>query len=249
LHVPNHAANVTKGKSVGGLTTHDEAPRSIKIIRQEGRHLEFLYQSHRSETKFIGMLSVDGKQMQVTSGYSWGTWNIAGDKISGCAFSRGMDGSFDRFFNHYQTYCVDFVAGAKPPALPQDIPVLPKEWRGMVAHTNFGFGGKFNSSTHPSSTLQFNSYDEARTLVIEKQDGRHLRLLYKTANNSFPLIGTISSDGKQIAIANNYTSAIWNIDSDSLMGCGLARGGKATPTFDDWKDSYASFCVNMKPIQ
>ena len=248
-HVPNHEANIGKGKATKGWTTHDETPRTITILRQEGRHIEFIYKSARAETRFIGMISADGKQMQVSSGYSTGIWSIAEDKISGCALSRGMDGSFTHWFNNYQAYCIDFRAGTTPPAIAQNVPILPKEWKGMVAHTNFGYGGKYNTNTHPSSTLSFNYYDELRTLVIQEQDGRHLRLLYKTNTQSFPLIGTLSSDGKQIVIANNYVSAVWNITADSLIGCGTSRGGKATPTFDEWKDSYATWCTNLKPVQ
>jgi len=248
-HVPKQEAKVIRDKYIDSWTTHDETPGTIKIIRQEGRHIEFFYISPRAKTKFIGMLSVDGKQMQVTSGYSMGIWNITADKISGCAFSRGMDGTFTRFLNHYQSYCVDFIAGTTAPAFPSNIPILPKAWQGMIAHTNFGFGGKFNTNTHPSSALNFSSYDEPRTLEIQEQDGRHLKMVYKTETKSFPLIGTLSFDGKQIAIANNYTAGILNITTDSFSGCATSRGGKVDPTFDEWKDSYAAWCVNLAPIQ
>ena len=248
LHDQNHEANVNKVKPIDGLTNHDETPRTIKIIRQEGRHIEFLYISPRAKTKFVGMLSVDGKQMQVTSGYSMGIWSVTADKISGCAFSRGMDGTFSRYFNHYQSYCVDFVAGTTAPSFPSNIPILPKAWQGMIAHTNYGFGGKYNTNAHPSSTLSFSSYDGPRTLIIQEQDGRHLKMTYKTETKSFPLIGTLSFDGKQIAIANNYTSGVLNITTDSVSGCATSRGGKVGPTFDEWKDSYATWCVNLMPV-
>ena len=246
-HVPNHEANAGKKKADQEWTTHDETPRTLTILRQEGRHIEFNYKSSRAETKFIGMLSADGKQMQVSSGYSVGIWDIVENKISGCAFSRGMEGSFMHWFNNYQTYCVDFIAGTSPPTPPQNVPILPKEWRGMIAHTNFGDGGKYNTNAQPHSDMLISSYIAPRTLIIQEQDGRHLKMIYKTDTKTFPLIGTLSSDGKQIAIANNYTAGILNIAKDSLTGCATSRGATARPTFEKWKESYAAWCVKLAP--
>lgn len=133
-------------------------------------------------------------------------------------------------------------------ALSQTLPILPKEWVGSVSHANVGYGGKYNTDQHPSNTLQFSKYDEPRHLTIAEQDGQTLKLVYKTQSHTFYLIGTLSADGKQMAVANENSFALLNVSSDTIIGCGSSRGGKTNPSYGDWKSSYATWCVNFKAV-
>ena len=253
-HVPNHEANTGKGKAVDGWTVHDESPRTLTIIRQEGRHVEFTYKSPRAESKFIGMLSADGKQMQVSTGFSTGIWNIAEGKISGCAVSRGMDGSFTHWFNNYQAYCVDFIAGTNPPATPQNIPTLPKEWQGKMFVTSMGATAKVNPK-HADNVGKknepqgWNTYDASIALTIVRQEGRHFEIVLKHPNprGEVRFIGTLSTDGKLLLIAGNQYEYVLNLAGNTLSGCGSGHGGDGT--FANWKDKYSAFCFEFTDVQ
>lgn len=245
-HVPNHEANIGKDKAIKGWTTHDETPRTITILRQEGRHIEFIYKSARAETRFIGMLSANGKQMQVSSGYSTGIWSIAEDKISGCALSRGMDGGFTHWFNNYQAYCVDFKAGTTPPVISQNIPILPKEWRGILTNTSIGAQTP-NNPNHAKAPKGWNVVDEARTLTVLRQEGRHLEFLLKSPRGEWKYIGTLSQDGKQLQMASKIHDLPMTLSGNTMSGCGSARGGDGS--FSHWINSYSAYCFEYSAVK
>ena len=244
-HNPKHETNVGKDKSVKGLNTNDE-PRTITFIRQEGRHVEFIWKSSRSESKFIGMLSADGKQMQVSSGSSAGIWNIAEGKISGCGVSRGSDGSFTHWFNNYQAFCLDFIAGTSPPAPPQDAPILPKEWRGTLTNTSIGAQTP-NNPNHAKAPKGWNIVDEARTLTVLRQEGRHLEFLLKSPRGEWKYIGTLAQDGKQLQMASKIHDLPMTVSGNTMSGCGSARGGDGT--FSHWINSYSAYCFEYSAVK
>ena len=244
-HNPNHEANIGKDKSVKGLNTNDE-PRTITFIRQEGRHVEFLWKSSRSESKFIGMLSADGKQMAVSSGSSAGIWNIAEGKISGCGVSRGSDGSFTHWFNNYQAFCLDFIAGTSPSVASQDAPTLPKEWRGTLTNTSIGAQTP-NNPNHAKAPKGWNIVDEARTLTVLRQEGRHLEFLLKSPRGEWKYIGTLSQDGKQLQMASKIHDLPMIVSGNTMSGCGSARGGDGT--FSHWINSYSAYCFEYSAVK
>ena len=250
-HVPNHAANIGKDKAVKGLTAHDEAP-TITILRQEGRHVEFLYKSDFAETKFVAMLSADGKKMQVSSGYSTGIWTIAEDKISGCTFSRGMDGSFAHWFNNYQAYCVDFVAGTIPPVLPKQVAIIPKKWQGAFSLTAEGAPNILNpwhrgNVGKDKEVEGWNAYDSVAVITVQRQTGRHLELLMQAGKFQNTFVGTLSSDGKQLQMVSNNAAYLLSIAGEKISGCGVARG--IDQTFSHWLNSYVAFCYEFTAVK
>ena len=225
-----------------------EGLRTMTIIRQEGRHVQFLWKSPDFENKWIGMLSADGKQMQITNHYISGLWNIDGDRISGCATGRGSNGSFNNWFNDYKSFCIDLVAGTTPPALPQNVPVLPKEWQGTASVTSIGATGKGNPK-HPDNVadknkpLGWNAYEAPRTLTILRQEGRHLELLLKHPKGEYATLGTLTADGKRISIASKHQQAVLTLSGNTLSGCGTSRGNDGT--FASWKNKYAAHCWDL----
>jgi hypothetical protein len=251
-HNPNHEANIGKDKSVKGLNTYEGPPRTITFIRQEGRHVEFLWKSSRSESKFIGMLSADGKQMAVSSGSSTGIWNIAEGKISGCGVSRGSDGSFTHWFNNYQAYCVDFLAGTIPPEFPQQVVTIPKEWKGTFTLTAEGAPNVLNP-WHRSNVGQakevkgWNAYDSVAVITLQRQTGRHLELLMQAGKFQNTFVGTLSSDGKQLQMVSNNAAYLLSIVGEKISGCGVARG--IDQTFSHWLNSYVAFCYEFTAIK
>ncbi len=245
-HVPNHEANIGKDKAVKGWTMHDETPRTITILRQEGRHIEFIYKSARAESKFIGMLSADGRQIAVSSGSSAWIWNIAEGKMSGCGVSRGSDGSFTHWFNNYQALCSDFIAGTSPPVPPQGVPTLPKEWRGTLTNTSIGAQTP-NDPNHAKAPKGWNVVDEARTLTVLRQEGRHLEFLLKSPRGEWKYIGTLSQDGKQLQMSSKIHNQAMTISGNAMSGCGSARGGDGT--FSHWINSYSAYCLEYSAVK
>jgi hypothetical protein len=187
--------------------------------------------------------------MQVTNKYTSGLWRIDGDKISGCATASGSKGTFTHWFNNYKSFCIDLAVGATPPVLPQNIPVLPKQWQGLVTTTSMGATWKGNPKHaddvgDKNKALDWNFYEAPRTLTVLRQEGRHLELLLKTPKaepNRF--VGTLSADGKQIAVRSKHFKTILNVSGNTLSGCGNTRGNDGT--FVSWKKKYAAFCWDL----
>lgn len=248
-HNLNSDANRGKEKALKGWSAYDGL-RTMTIIRQEGRHIEFLWKSPNFEDKWIGMLSADGKQMQITNQYTSGLWRIDGDRISGCATGSGSKGTFTHWFNNYQSFCIDLAAGGTPPVLTQNIPVLPKVWQGAVSSTSMGATWKghpkhADNVEDKNKPLDWNFYEAPRTLTVLRQEGRHLELLLKTpkAESPYASVGTLSADGKQIAITSKHQKTILTLSENTLSGCGISRGNDGT--FVNWKDKYAAYCWDL----
>lgn len=121
------------------------------------------------------------------------------------------------------------------------IPQLPKNWSGLVSVTSMGNTYQTKTNGVPKDgVMPFNSFDIAATITILKQDGRHLELLYRSANYESRYVGTISMDGKHIQIAYQQGSGSYSLEGNKLSGCGSGRGGKGT--FKDWLNSYSTWC-------
>ena len=245
-HNPKHETNVVKDKAVKGWITYDE-PRTITVIRQEGRHIEVVWKSARTETKVIGMLSADGKQLQMASlTNQGGLFTISGDKISGCYNGRGSDGSFYHFFNNYGAICFEFTAGTAPPVPPQDAPTLPKEWRGTLTDTSIG-AHTSNNPNHTKAPKGWNVVDEARTLTVLRQEGRHLEFLLKSPRGKWKYIGTLSQDGKQLQMVSKTHDLAMTLSGNTMSGCGSAHGGDGS--FSHWINSYSAYCFEYVAVK
>ena len=250
-HNPKSGENIGKEKAVKGWNTYDE-PRTLTIVRQEGRHVEFLWKSPHTEDKWIGMLSADGKQMQITNKYIFGLWNIDGDKISGCATGRGSNGTFAHWFKSYKAFCVNLAAGTTPPVLSQSAPILPKEWNGVIFATSLGATGNYNPKHannvgKEKAVKDWNIYDEPRTLTINRQEGRHLELSIKYPKGEFKYVGTLSADGKQLHLIGRQLHSLFTLSGNTLSGCGTSRGMDGT--FANWREKYAAVCYEFKAAQ
>ena len=87
-----------------------DIPATITILKQEGRHLEFLYRSANYESRYVGTLSMDGKQIQIAYQQGSGIYILEGNKLSGCGSGRGGKGTFKDWLNSYSTWCEEFTA-------------------------------------------------------------------------------------------------------------------------------------------
>lgn len=108
-HQPGHEGNVGKEKSPKGVHFFTD-PRTLTLVRQQGRHVEFIHSSGRFSSPEVGVISADGKQLMVIAkGYST-LMTISGDKLSGCGTTRGNDGTFEHHQSNYSAWCYEFTA-------------------------------------------------------------------------------------------------------------------------------------------
>jgi len=108
-HHPGHESHVGKDKSPQGVNFFSE-PRTLTVVKQEGRHVEFIHKSARFSNTEVGVISADGKKVIISAkGYSV-LMEINGDQFSGCGTTRGNDGTFDHFHNALASFCYEFKA-------------------------------------------------------------------------------------------------------------------------------------------
>lgn len=127
----------------------------------------------------------------------------------------------------------------------QTVPILPKEWKGEISGTSIGVTGSGNPNQFSRG---WNTLDEVRTLIVLRQEGRHLEMALKNPRGEILFIGTISKDGKQIIVTDQGgLSMTLNFSGNSLSGCGATRGVKGT--FDDWFNNYAALCLDLTAVK
>jgi len=238
-----------KANSEKPLNTFD-APRTLTILRQEGQHIELLWKSANSSGTWIGMISQNGKELKIDSRYGSVLLNISGEYMSGCGEERGTKGTFQNWKNQYKTYCFNFVAGTNPPVLPQNVPILPKEWKGHFTVTSEGAANKFNplfkDNAIKDKDAGWNAYESSALITIQRQEGRHLEILFKTDKYQMPFIGTLSADGKYLMMVNNNAAHLFSVTGNKIAGCGVARGGGS---FENWLNNYHASCNEWVAVQ
>lgn len=108
-HQPGHEDNVGKENAAKGINFFTDQ-RTLTLIRQQGRHVEFVHSSGRFSNPEVGVISADGKQLMIIAeGYST-LMNIDGNKLSGCGTTRGNNGTFEHHQNNYSAWCYEFTA-------------------------------------------------------------------------------------------------------------------------------------------
>ena len=129
-------------------------------------------------------------------------------------------------------------------ALPQSAPVLPKEWKGTVTTTGVGATNHRspNHNDHVGKEKHvpgWNIHEEAITLTITRQEGRHLEAVMKSPRGHERwLIGAFSADGKQIQAATRGGACIFTLSGDTLSASGSGRGSDGD--FDHWLNNYSA---------
>jgi hypothetical protein len=130
----------------------------------------------------------------------------------------------------------------------QTIPTLPKEWKGTSTTTSIGAHSSFNPN-HPSnvgadkSAKGWNIYNNPSTLTITRQEGRHVEMVNKNSRGELVWVGTLSADGKQIAVAAKAAQMLFTVSKNTISGCGTVRGRDGT--FDHWLNNYSAICFEF----
>lgn len=95
--------------------SYHDGERSLTVLRQEGRHLELEYRGAKGPLpRWVGVLSKDGKQLQIAGKQDSILLTISGDTMSGCGTARGTARSngegFNEWLTQYGAFCLDFTA-------------------------------------------------------------------------------------------------------------------------------------------
>lgn len=135
--------------------------------------------------------------------------------------------------------------------LAQNIPELPKNWKGISTGSSVGvtIGHNPNNPTSPDKGKQgnqFNMFEVPGSLQVIEQKGRHVNMIFESAYGKTQYIGTISIDGKHIQLASFHSSASFSIDHNKMHGCGHSHG--ANGTFEHWSGNFSAWCSEFKAV-
>lgn len=109
LH-PLHSAGPGKANKPAGWNAYQE-DRTLKIIKQQGRHVEFAIILPRgARALFVGTFSADGKQLHAVDSVRSLMLTREGNRFSGRGTVRSSEGSFENYLNNYAAICWEFTA-------------------------------------------------------------------------------------------------------------------------------------------
>ena len=83
---------------------------TLTILKQDGQHVEFMYQNPAYKAYEIGTISADGKKLQIAYKGGFGVYDISENKLVGCGSGRASEGPFSQWVNTYFAWCDDLTA-------------------------------------------------------------------------------------------------------------------------------------------
>lgn len=83
---------------------------TLTILKQDGQHIEFMYQNPSYKAYEIGTISADGKKLQIAYKGGFGVYDISGNKLVGCGSGRASEGPFSQWINTFYAWCDDLTA-------------------------------------------------------------------------------------------------------------------------------------------
>ena len=83
---------------------------TLTILKQDGQHVEFMYQNPSYKAYEIGTISSDGKKLQIAYKGGLGSYDISEGKLVGCGSGRASEGPFSQWINTYFAWCDDLTA-------------------------------------------------------------------------------------------------------------------------------------------
>jgi len=100
-HSPVHPDHVGADAAKGWKSFNN--PYTLRIVRQDGRHIEANLVSDRHTSVWVATLSADGKTMQATGPTAKYLLQIDGNRMSGCGSAHYTDGT-------YSALCLELTA-------------------------------------------------------------------------------------------------------------------------------------------
>ncbi len=91
-------------------TQNQSVTATLTILKQEGQHVEFMYQNPSYKAYEIGTISADGKKLQIAYKGGFGVYDISDNKLMGCGSGRVSEGPISQWMNTYYAWCDDLSA-------------------------------------------------------------------------------------------------------------------------------------------
>jgi len=105
--VSNHT--FLEDKSSGGIQKAS-VPATYQVLKQDGRSVLLLFKSELTQSKIIGTISVDGKQLSIAYSGGSGIYNLNGKSMNGCGVTNKWDKAAKNGVAPYTTWCDEFTA-------------------------------------------------------------------------------------------------------------------------------------------
>jgi hypothetical protein len=105
--VSNHT--FLEDKSNGGIQKKS-VPATYQVLKQDGRSVLLLFKSELTQSKVIGTISVDGKQLSIAYYGGAGIYNLNGKSMQGCGVTTKFDKAAKNGVAPYTTWCDEFTA-------------------------------------------------------------------------------------------------------------------------------------------
>ena len=91
-------------------TQNQSITATLIILKQDGQHVEFMYQNPTYKAYEIGTISADGKKLQIAYKGGFGVYDISENKLVGCGSGRASEGPISQWVNTYYAWCDDLTA-------------------------------------------------------------------------------------------------------------------------------------------
>ncbi len=91
-------------------TQTQKVTATLTVLKQDGPHVEFTYESPSYKAFEIGTISADGKRLQIAYKGGLGFYEISDNKLVGCGSGRVNEGPFAQWINSYYAWCDDLTA-------------------------------------------------------------------------------------------------------------------------------------------
>tara|TARA_B110000503_G_scaffold8665_1_gene11783 strand:- start:1707 stop:2009 length:303 start_codon:yes stop_codon:yes gene_type:complete len=80
-------------------TQTQQVRATVTILKQDGPHVEFIYENPAYKAFEIGTISPDGKQLQIAYKGGSGVYKISENKLVGCGSGRVNEGPLGEWIN------------------------------------------------------------------------------------------------------------------------------------------------------
>jgi hypothetical protein len=135
------------------------------------------------------------------------------------------------------------------PVLAEAYPTLAKNWTGRDAVATIGVPSQGISNNARGEAVEagpkeWKIIEEPMTLRVVQQKGRFVEMILTIPKQGTRRwAGVLFQGGKKLQVATPSGGYVFDVDANSISGCGTVRGKSFT--YDNWLNSYASACFDF----
>lgn len=135
----------------------------------------------------------------------------------------------------------------------ESYPTLSKNWTGSVAIATIGIPSHVISHHARGDGVEvepkeWRIIEEQRTLRVVQQKGRFVEMILTTPREATRRwTGVLFQGGKKLQVATPSGSYVFDVNANSISGCGTVRGDNGT--YDHWLNTYGSICFDFAAVK